>query len=240
MSAEPRPGRPRYSKWFWKDFIAKIQDLSTLEVGAYVRLLGYAVTCSPDYCSIPDDEALLARASGAGLKQWRRIGPHVRPKFRLQVEGEPHVVVEGRPRLVNERALQDALDWVQVCEYQRLRRTAGQPGYDRMPSTRARARSQKSEVRSQKEEEEPSKNGGVTAACLARLRSRFPNLDLPVIEAKMLAAHAQHAYRSLDRAMVNWCKKAENEGWDAARTDARISPEEWARQEEAREAKRPQ
>lgn len=54
----------------------------------------------------------------------------------------------------------------------------------------------------------------MSAATLARCKKRFPNLDLALIEAKLLAYHQQHPYRSLDRALVNWCLKAEENGWD--------------------------
>lgn len=55
----------------------------------------------------------------------------------------------------------------------------------------------------------------VTAACLGRLRARFPALDIEVIEAKMLAHHETHPYKSLDRALIGWCKIAEERGMDA-------------------------
>ena len=88
----------------------------------------------------------------------------------------------------------------------------------------------------------PSPNGnghptpGPTAACLARCKKRFTNLDLPVIEMKMLAAHAIHPYKSLDRAMVGWCKKADENGWDAKPATPRITPDEWVRRKEAGES----
>lgn len=74
---------------------------------------------------------------------------------------------------------------------------------------------------------------GPSAACLQRCAARFPSLDLPVIEAKMLAYHQRNPYKNLDLAMVNWCKKAEAEGWDAKRNGTpRMTPEEWANQGE--------
>lgn len=55
---------------------------------------------------------------------------------------------------------------------------------------------------------------GPSSRCLARLKIRFPDLDLPVIEAKMLARHSVNPYKNLDRAMIDWCKIAESKGWD--------------------------
>jgi hypothetical protein len=221
MADEHEPGRPRYSKWFWKDFTVKTQDMSTLETGAYTRLLGYARTCSPNFCTIPDDEVRLARVVGLSLAHWRRIAGRVMTEFPTTVRIGNDTIARSSPRLID-----DAVEWLQVCCLQRSRRTAGQPLVDRTtPSgqpdrdrtayTHVRAQSrEKAEGRSQKLKEEPSQNGGVTAACLARLRSRFPKLDLPVIEAKMLAEHTLHPFRSLDRAMVGWCKAAERRGID--------------------------
>lgn len=71
---------------------------------------------------------------------------------------------------------------------------------------------------------------GPSAACLSRCKTRFPNLDLLVIEAKMMAYHEKHPYRNIDMAMLNWCKKAESEGWDSARSKPKLSLEQWAAQ----------
>lgn len=65
---------------------------------------------------------------------------------------------------------------------------------------------------------------GVSAACLAKMKLRFPRVDLAVVEAKLLAYHAAHPYRSLDMAFVNWCKKAETGGIDLL---APTEDEEW-------------
>jgi hypothetical protein len=64
------------------------------------------------------------------------------------------------------------------------------------------------------DEQRARKDGGVSAATLGRLRERFPTLDIESIEAKLVVAHQERHYRSLDRAMVAWCQKAEANGWD--------------------------
>lgn len=118
------PPRPTYTKWFWKDLIAKTQGMSTAGFGAYIRLLGYMVTVSPDFCSAPDDDAVLARISGLGKKGWMRV----RSEVVAQLDS-----TDSR-RLRSRRLYEDAEVWAYHCEMQRLRRTGGQPTVHREPT----------------------------------------------------------------------------------------------------------
>jgi hypothetical protein len=97
--------------------------------------------------------------------------------------------------------------------------------------------SRQAEAEVEVESKERMAPGGVTAAGLARCRNRFPDLDIPLIEAKMLAEHAQHPYRNLDRALLGWCKKAEVNGWDRRPGLEEDPGSGWA-QERRREAQR--
>lgn len=113
--------RPTYTKWFWKDLLAKTQDMTASQFGAYVRLLGYAVTCSDDFCSLPNDDNVLCRVSGLGLKAWRRDAPAVVSRFELTDAG----------RLRCGRLSSDASEWAKHCQEQRRRRTGCPPAVDR-------------------------------------------------------------------------------------------------------------
>lgn len=149
MGEERPPGRPRYTKFYWKDFISDTQHLTPSQLGAYIRLLAHAVMCSDDFCSIPDDSPRQARITGVDYRNWRRIQGDVRRLFGDAVSG----------RCQQKRLMEDASAWAQHCEKQRLRRTAGQPpDYRGSTGTRpehdhTRSR-EKSEVRSQIETED--------------------------------------------------------------------------------------
>ena len=57
-----------------------------------------------------------------------------------------------------------------------------------------------------------------SARCLARCQERFPTVDIPTVEAKLLAFHERNPFKNLDMAMVNWCKKARDKGFDLLET----------------------
>ena len=122
--SEYQPPRPTYSKWFWKDLLAKTQWMSASGLGAYIRVLGYMVTVSDDYCSAPDDDLVLSRIAGMGLKGWRRVRPEVVHQLESTDSG----------RLRSRRLSEDADVWAYHCEAQHLRRTAGGPPVDRRPT----------------------------------------------------------------------------------------------------------
>ena len=151
------PSRPRYTKFFWKDFISDTQHLTATQVGAYTRLLAHAVICSSDFCSVPDDSPKQSRITGVDRRNWRKIGPEVMRLFEClgSVSGEG---VSGRCQ--QKRLREDASEWLQHCEKQRLRRTAGQPPDDRgltggQPHSRERASRETSDFRLQKESTPP-------------------------------------------------------------------------------------
>jgi uncharacterized protein YdaU (DUF1376 family) len=114
---EYRPPRPTYTKWLWKDLIAKTQAMGTTAFGAYVRIMGYMVTVSHDYCSAPDDDRVLSRVAGVSLKVWRRVRPEVVAQLDLTTPG----------RVISRRLCEDAQLWAMRCSLQRMRRTGGQP-----------------------------------------------------------------------------------------------------------------
>lgn len=113
--------RPFWSKWVWKDWDAKTRDLDPVEYTAYHRLLTYAATCSPDRCSIPDDDVRLARATGLGLKAWRRVRARVLEFWPLIPRGDlpagsTSSPEETFPRRYNERLRADASSFGQLVE----------------------------------------------------------------------------------------------------------------------------
>ena len=157
---EYRAPRPTYSKFFWKDLIAKTQGMSAAGMGAYIRILGYMVTASPDFCSAPDDDLVLSRVTEMGLKAWRKVRPEVVSQLELTSD----------LRLRSKRLHQDGEVWAYHCYAQHLRRTGGQPAVDRRltgdpPEGDHRALAR--EARSQKEEESDSVPVSSSGASLA-------------------------------------------------------------------------
>ena len=150
--------RPFWSKWVWKDWDAKTRDLSPPEYTAYHRLLSYAATCSEDLCTIPDDDVRLARATGIGLKAWRRVRERVLV-FWPSCEGADvpagsfSTCVDGFPRRFNQRLREDAARFLQLVENapRRVNGSGPESAPSGTPCIPPRARG--SEVRSQKTEE---------------------------------------------------------------------------------------
>lgn len=130
--------RPLYSKWYWRDWFADTTDLNNNEYAAYHRLLGYCVQNSPDFCSMPDDDRRLASAAKMGLKGWRAIRSRVLSYFLR--EGD---------RWVSNRLRQDAIQWAQHVENQRLRRTGGRSPAPPEVDHRALAREVRDQIEAQ-------------------------------------------------------------------------------------------
>jgi uncharacterized protein YdaU (DUF1376 family) len=120
VSRAPRPPRPFYSKFVWKDWLAKTRHMTPEAKGAYIDLMAWAATASSDFCSVPDDENVLARIAGMSLKRWRKVSQMVLVNF-----------IREPPAWVNQRLREDAESFAQLSAAQRTRRTAGQPGDNR-------------------------------------------------------------------------------------------------------------
>ena len=139
--------RPIYSKFVWADWDRKTRHLDPFAYTAYHRLCAFAVMVSSDFCSIPDDDRALARVSGLGMKRWLVVRASVLAFFELSAT--ERVGDAGHLRYIHPRLKQDADVWLQHCEKQRNRRTAGTTGTPPEPhrnATNARSR-EKSEVR---------------------------------------------------------------------------------------------
>lgn len=93
--------RPPFFQFFPKDWITKTVGLSLEQEGAYIRLLVAARTTSDDWCSLPDDDTVLARIVGVGRRKWLTL--------RTSLVGIHFHNVGGRlvhPRLLEEAEIQ--------------------------------------------------------------------------------------------------------------------------------------
>lgn len=151
--------RPFWSRWVWKDWDAKTKDLDPYEYTAYHRLLSYAATNSPDLCTIPDDDRRLARATGLGMKAWRRVRERVLSYWPLVAPGgDLSTHVDGIPRRFNEHQLEDASRFTKLVANNTSRVNRRGNRGSTAGSTGGHLRARGSEVRSQKSEEEESVN----------------------------------------------------------------------------------
>jgi hypothetical protein len=161
--------RPFWSRWVWKDWEVKTRDLDPQEYTAYHRLLTYAATCSPDLCSIPDDDVRLARATSLGLKAWRRVRDKVLTFWPTVDPADPpagHVFTEKEnlPRRFNHRLRGDAASFFQLVAGNTARVNRRYNRAATAGSTGGLLRARGSEVRSQKSEESESTHLAAPAA----------------------------------------------------------------------------
>jgi uncharacterized protein YdaU (DUF1376 family) len=63
---------------YWGDYLRDTRDLSTLQHGAYLLLIGHYW----QHGGLPADEHRLAAVAGLPLSTWRRISPAIAAKFR--------------------------------------------------------------------------------------------------------------------------------------------------------------
>ena len=201
------PARPFYSKWVWKDWLAKVQDLNTSEYVAYHRLLTYAATSSPDLCSIPGDDLRLSRITGLGMRLWNRSRRRVMGFF----EG-PHLMRDGTQKWVSSRLRWDAGEWFHLVENQRraacIRHSKTPPMLE--------VRSKKSEESKKKEEAPASRRRSAripdrelshqTQAEMA-LRFKLPLETVALLSEKILLEFDARGYRSAKSALITWCKR---------------------------------
>lgn len=130
--------RPFYSKFVWKDWVADTIDLTAEQAGIYIRLLAYAATCSDDCASLPDDEKILARVAGTGLKKWRNISPQVMVKWIRLASG-----------FRSRRLLADAEHFAHIVMAQQKRRTGDAPETYRRKTGESPARARQIQTHSQ-------------------------------------------------------------------------------------------
>lgn len=64
------------------DWVNGTCDMTTLEVGAYIRLVVKNYANGPD--GLPDDDRRLATIAGMTLDKWKKVAPAVRQKFQSQ------------------------------------------------------------------------------------------------------------------------------------------------------------
>jgi len=128
------PARPFYSKFVWKDWIAKTQHLSPTEYAAYHRLLAWSATNSPDLCSVPMDDTLMRRIAGLTGRQWADAKPAVMAFFEVHQRDTKLGLVA-----VSTRQLEDATAWFQVAEKKQNR----SPYTGQFETAKSEARSQK-------------------------------------------------------------------------------------------------
>lgn len=207
--------------------------------GAYSTLL-FSLWEQPEPGVTPANRRSLAALARATMEEWVAVEVEVAAAFDTQSREGCWV----QKRMVAEHRRQDAF-YAQQSRAGKLGRDKQLMGLAQGSPSRPPAQSPGSpgspgaSGEAEEEARTGSKNGGgVSAACLGRLRVRFPSLDLPVIEAKMLAYHTRNPYKSLDLAMINWCKQAEKRGIDQLAANG-FDPMAWAREEDAREAPRP-
>jgi uncharacterized protein YdaU (DUF1376 family) len=96
----PKDGlsRPPFVMMFFKDWLAKTMGMTVEEEGCYIRLLAVARTQSDDWCSLPNDDKVLARICNISTRKWKRVRCRLIPSC-LAVEGD---------RLVSDRLRQEA------------------------------------------------------------------------------------------------------------------------------------
>jgi uncharacterized protein YdaU (DUF1376 family) len=63
---------------YWGDYLRDTRDLSTLQHGAYLLLMGHYW----QHEGLPTDERQLAAIAGLPLKTWRQISPAIAAKFQ--------------------------------------------------------------------------------------------------------------------------------------------------------------
>jgi len=217
----PADDRAPSFQFYPKDYLSDsiVSAMTPEQRGGYVHLLCHA--WSAEECGVlPDDDELLARLSDL-RDRWQHCRLAIRSAFRSAMRSATPVLVQRR--MVLERAKQErrrasASEGARITNAKRWGSVAQRPDSESLRVSLAFASSSSVEEES-KTGSLPSKaavhaNGGVTAACLHRMKVRFPKLDLSVIEAKLISYHEQHPFKSLDRAFVNWCKSAESRGID--------------------------
>lgn len=69
------------------DWVNGTSDMTTLEVGAYIRLVVKNYANGPE--GLPDDDRRLATIAGLTLDKWKKVSPVVRQKFQSQ-DGKLH------------------------------------------------------------------------------------------------------------------------------------------------------
>lgn len=147
--------RPRWSKWFWKDWLVKTQDLGPEARGAYIDLMGYAVTNSSDFCSVPNDDSILPYAARVRPERWRSLRARVlEARWELRADN----------RWEHPRLAEDACSWAKRLENLPVGyaegATFGSPTGTPTAPHRARARALTSGSTSvEAEESAPSTNG---------------------------------------------------------------------------------
>lgn len=186
----------------------KVLAMSPEGRGAYLFLLCHA-WLSDRPGTLPNDQRLLCSLSGVPATVWSRVAGEVLAAF--DIEGGRLV----QRRMVEERCAQ--LRRLQLSiQGGKLRARGKRDSQGRLVSSLTSRWSPPPASASASSLE--SKEGGstlsVSAACLARCRKTFPEVDIEVVEAKLLAEHGAHPFKSLDRALVNWCRAARQRGMD--------------------------
>lgn len=139
---------PFWSKWVWKDWYASTAAMSPEARGAHIDLMAYAATNSPDRCSVPDDDRIMAYAARIRLERWRRIREQVLSHWSKQ---EPSGQ-SPQARWVQTRLAVDASEYDKSHENQHGRVNETGNNHDRSGSYARVAR--ELEVRSKRSEEE--------------------------------------------------------------------------------------
>lgn len=220
MSAKERP--PSF-QFYPRDLLSSTAyTLMTPEQrGGYLSLLCHA-WLQPRPGWLPDDPDGLATLSGLA-ERWSECRTAIARAFRIR---------KGwwvQPRMVQERRAQQRRHF-QAKKGARVTNKIRWGSVAQRPDSESRFVSPASASASAVEEDSKERKAptGPSARCLARCQERFPNLDIPVIEAKLMAYHETNPFKRLDVAMINWCKSAEQRGIDQKRS-TRMTLDEWAK-----------
>jgi len=156
-----KSARPEAFLFFARSWLVKTAHMKPGARGAYITLLASAYTTSPDRCSVPDDDVVIARLAGCTRQEWRWYRDEVRAEWDAVLVDREGIVVAGQSpgcsdttirdclaaggerRLVNPRLMEEVRRQTEALESQRTAGTLG--GKKRWAGRRPAGRSKDSD-----------------------------------------------------------------------------------------------